>query len=109
MNLLKFKNLLGVLLLSCFIAQSQDKLSLESIYASSKYSSDSQSQVFWISEGDAYITVASNSDGESQLIKHRSKDNKSSVFLSADALTPEGTTKALDVEAFRLSQDQTKV
>lgn len=109
MSLLKFKNLLSVLLLSCFIVQSQEKLSLESIYASSKYKSDYQSQVFWISEGDAYITVASNSNGESQLIKHRSKDNKSSVFLSADALTPVGTKKALDVEAFRLSQDQSKV
>lgn len=109
MSLLKFKNLVSVLLLSCFIVQSQEKPSLESIYASSQYRSDYQSQVFWISGGDAYITVASNANGESQLIKHKSKDNNSSVFLSADALTPEGTKKALDVEAFRLSKDQTKV
>lgn len=109
MSLLNFKNLVSVLLLSCFIVQSQEKPSLEAIYASSQYRSDYQSQVFWISGGDAYITVASNANGENQLIKHKSKDNNSSVFLSADALTPEGTKKALDVEAFRLSKDQTKV
>lgn len=109
MCLSKLKCVVSILLLSCFVVQAQQELSLEAIYNSSKYNSEYQSQVFWISNGDAYITIASNANGENQLVKHLSKNNESSVFLSSEALTPTGATKALNVEAFTLSEDQSKV
>ncbi|HLV64063.1 S9 family peptidase [Galbibacter sp.] len=107
--LIKFKYLICVLFLSCFIAQAQEELTLEAIYNSSKYSTQYHSQIFWISKGDAYITIATNENGGKQLIKHTSKNNNKSIFLSSQALTPIGATKALDVEAFSLSDDQSKV
>ncbi|HLV63728.1 S9 family peptidase [Galbibacter sp.] len=105
----KFKYLICILVLSNLLAYAQEELSLEAIYNSSKYSSDYQSQVFWISQGEAYITIAHNKNKESQLIKHSSKNGNESIFLSSQALTPIGATKALNVEAFSLSDDNTKV
>jgi dipeptidyl-peptidase-4 len=91
------------------MVQSQEELSLEAIFNSSRYRSEYQSPVFWISKGDAYITIATSANGEKQLIKHKSKNDDTSVFLSSEALTPSGATRAIDVEAFSLSDDQTKV
>lgn len=109
MRQIKIKTLFCVLFLGYFVSHSQEQLSLEAIFNSSQYRSDYQSQVFWISDGDAYITIATNSNGDNQLIKHKSKSDDTSVFLSSKALTPKGAKKALTIEAFSLSDDQTKV
>lgn len=109
MYLLKIKSLVSVVILSCIVGHSQDKLNLEAIYNSSQYRSEYQNPIFWISNGDSYITISTNEKGENELIEHRSKNNRSRIFLSSEALTPKGAEQALEIESFSLSDDQRKV
>ena len=100
MYLLKIKSLVSVVILSCIVGHSQDKLNLEAIYNSSQYRSEYQNPIFWISNGDSYITISTNEKGENELIEHRSKNNRSRIFLSSEALTPKGAEQALEIESF---------
>jgi len=107
------------LLLSLFIALSaglsttaQEKdparLTLDRIYNSGEFNVDRARSISWINDGDAFVTIE-NENGNDQLIKYESKSNKRSVFLSAAALTPEGTDQALNVADFSLSNDESKI
>lgn len=84
-------------------------LTLDRIYNSSEFRADRQRPVFWVEGGKAFVTIERNEKGEDQLVKYISKNNKSSVYLSASAITPEGTDKSLNIEDFTLSPDESKV
>ena len=107
------------LLLSLFIALSaglnttaQEKdparLTLDRIYNSGEFNTDRARSISWINNGDAFVTIE-NENGNDQLIKYESKSNDRSIFLSAAALTPEGTNQALNVADFSLSNDESKI
>ncbi|MCC4214524.1 S9 family peptidase [Leeuwenhoekiella parthenopeia] len=84
------------------------KLTLDRIYNSGEFNADRARSISWINEGDAFVTIE-NENGNDQLIKYESKSNERSVFLSANALTPEGANQALNVADFSLSNDESKV
>ncbi|WP_335964976.1 DPP IV N-terminal domain-containing protein [Galbibacter sp. PAP.153] len=105
----KINWLLYFFLTVCTIAQAQEKLTLDAIYNSSEYRGDYQRPISWISGGDAFVTIEKNDEGEDQLIKYISKNNKKEVFVAAEALTSTGTSKALSIEDFTLSEDESKV
>lgn len=106
-NLIVFTLFTGI---CCIHAQQTDSLlTLDRIYASSEFRGESQRPISWIDSGDSFLTVEKTEEGEDQLIKYRSRDNRKSLFLSAEDLTPEGSSRALSVEDFTLSPDQSKV
>ncbi|MDG3583954.1 S9 family peptidase [Galbibacter pacificus] len=105
----KINWLLYFFLTVCTIAQAQEKLTLDAIYNSSEYRGDYQRPISWISGGDAFVTIEKNDEGEDQLIKYISKNNKKEVFVAAEALTSTETSKALPIEDFTLSEDESKV
>lgn len=78
-------------------------LTLDRIYNSSEFRLDRQRPVFWVENGDAFVTIERSENGEDHLIKYVSKDNKRSLYLSADEITPEDEDKALRIEDFTLS------
>ncbi|MGY8916574.1 MAG: DPP IV N-terminal domain-containing protein, partial [Flavobacteriales bacterium] len=92
------------------ISQETDpaKLTLDRIY-SSEFSSDNARSISWINKGDSFITIESTADDEDQLINYESKSNTRSIFLNADALTPSGWDKGLEIADFSLSNDESKV
>ncbi len=102
-------NLLLILFISCnnFFAQEKGLLSLERIYSSSEFSSDYQRPIFWIENGDAFVSIEKNEGGNDQLIRYESKNYESSIYLAAENLIANG--KNLDIEDFSLSPDGSKV
>lgn len=84
-------------------------LTLDRIYNSSEFRAERQRPVFWVEGGKAFVTIERDEKGADQLIKYISKNNKSSIYLSASAITPEGTDKSLNIEDFTLSPDESKV
>ncbi|MGS2737841.1 S9 family peptidase [Sinomicrobium sp. M5D2P17] len=110
-------NKINILLLTFLISgtallsaqQTDSILTPDRIYNSREFRADRQRPVFWVEDGDAFVSIERNSQGEDQLVKYISKNNRSSIYLSAEAITPEGTDKALEIEDFTLSPDETKV
>ncbi|UGU16522.1 DPP IV N-terminal domain-containing protein [Sinomicrobium kalidii] len=89
--------------------QTDSLLTIDRIYNSSEFRVDRQRPVFWVEDGDAFVTIEPSGEGEDQLIRYVSRNNRKSVYLSADKITPKGRDKALRIEDFTLSPDETKV
>ncbi|MDN3594148.1 S9 family peptidase [Zunongwangia endophytica] len=90
------------------IAQENDSLlTLERIYSSSEFRSDYQRPIFWIEEGDAFVSIEKDKAGNDELIRYESKNYKSSTYLSAENLKVHGHNLA--IEDFSLSPDASKV
>ncbi|WBL24119.1 S9 family peptidase [Zunongwangia sp. HGR-M22] len=105
-------NLVGIILLLFFpfssSAQENDSLlTLGRIYSSSEFSSDYQRPIFWIEEGDAFVSIEKDKAGNDELIRYESKNYKSSTYLAANNLNING--KNLAIEDFSLSPDGSKV
>lgn len=97
---------------TCLKAQQQTDnslLTLDRIYNSEEFKGDYQRPIFWIENGDAFITVEQLESGEDQLIKYISINHEKSVYITPDQITPKGHNKALPIEGFTLSPDGTKV
>ncbi|MEL4306715.1 S9 family peptidase [Joostella sp. CR20] len=91
------------------VSAQDDKLTLDRIYNSSEFRGSYQRPISWIANGDAFVTIERNNAGEDQLIKYLSKNNEKSVFVTAEDLKPKGSDKALRIENFSLSDDESKV
>lgn len=82
-------------------------LSIDRIY-SGEFRQDYQSQIQWIENGKAYVTINRENPGAAnELVRWDSKTQKQGVFVPADALTVKG--KPLPIESFSLSPDGSKV
>ncbi len=84
-------------------AQSDTRLTIDRIFASSEFQMERQPSISWIEGGDSYVIVE---DG--RLIKFETTSQERSVFLSQDQLTPDGRD-VLNIEDFSLSDDESKV
>ncbi|WP_028377527.1 S9 family peptidase [Leeuwenhoekiella sp. MAR_2009_132] len=93
------------------IAQENDLslLSLDRIYTSNEFNSESARPIFWINNGAAFITVEQNASGADELIKYSSKTNGQATYLNAATLTPALASKSLSIADFSLSKDESKV
>ncbi|WP_031427883.1 S9 family peptidase [Flavimarina sp. Hel_I_48] len=92
----------------CDAQQATDSLlTLDRIYNSAEFRGESQAPIFWIENGDAFVTIEQNSAGNDELIQYQSKNYKKSAFLSAEKLNVDGEN--LSIEAFTLSPDGSKV
>ena len=96
------------LICSASAQQAKDSLlTIDRIYNSSEFRGASQAPVFWIENGDAFVTIEQNDAGNDQLLRYESKNYKSSVYLSAEKLNTSGNS--LSIEDFSLSPDGSKV
>ena len=102
---------LSVFLATIVIGQeaSEKLLTLDRIYASNEFRPDYQRPIFWIEDGDAFITIEQNTRGQDELVSYQSRNHQRSIFLNATSLTPSGRKASLAVEDFLLSPDGTKV
>ena len=89
-------------------AQESRQLTLDRIYNSREFSGDWQGPVRWIENGEAYVAFEYTAEGL-KLVRYTSKDQTSSLFLSAEQLTPTGAEAPLELEDFTLSDDESKV
>ncbi|RAV30006.1 S9 family peptidase [Sinomicrobium soli] len=89
-------------------AQENDSLlTLDRIYSSGEFSSDYQRPIFWIEDGNAFVSIERNKNGHDELVRYESKNYKRSSYLPAENLTVDG--KYLNIEDFSLSPDESKV
>lgn len=89
--------------------QSSSELTLDRIYASGEFREDYQSPISWIEDGESYIIIEWNENGQNELISYQTKSQSQSTFLSAAQLTPAGWSDPISVEDFSMSDDETKV
>lgn len=88
-----------------FAQVSDSLLTIDRIYNSSEFRGERQGPVFWIDQGEAFVTVEKDEKGQDQLIKYISRSNKKSTYLSSVENTPSGHNAALEIEDFSLSPD----
>ena len=86
---------------------SDSLLTIDRIYNSSEFKGDRQAPIFWIENGDAFVTIEQNEAENDELIRYESKNYQKSVYLSAEKLDLNGN--ALSIEDFSLSPDGSKV
>lgn len=86
---------------------SDSLLTIDRIYNSSEFKGDRQAPIFWIENGDAFVTIEQNEAENDELIRYESKNYKKSVYLSAEKLDLKGN--ALNIEDFSLSPDGSRV
>jgi dipeptidyl-peptidase-4 len=84
-------------------------LTIDRIYNSSEFRKEARRPVFWIEDGDAFVTIERNEKGHDQLVKYVSRSNEKSLYLSSGEITPEGHNSSLRIEDFTLSPDETKL
>lgn len=98
-----------LILITAIATQAQDsRLSIDRLY-SGEFRADRQSPATWIEEGDAFIIIESNDQGENEMMRYRSSDAERSTFLSSAQLTPAGESEPLNIESFSMSNDESKV
>lgn len=84
-------------------------LTIDRIYNSDEFYGDRQRPIFWVDNGDAFVTIENDGEGRDELVKHRSRDYVKSIFLGAGSLTPKDADGSLSIEDFTLSPDGTKI
>lgn len=84
---------------------SDSLLTIDRIYNSSEFRGERQGPVFWIDQGEAFVTVEKDERGQDQLKKYISRSNKKSTYLGSVESTPSGHNEALEIEDFSLSPD----
>ena len=101
-----------------------DNLSLSSIYQDEKFKAEKSGQIRWVEDGNAYLAIEKsktneNDDSENNLEKNNENDNEiisydpntqaRTVLVTAKALTPQGSDKALTIDNYIFSADKTKL
>lgn len=100
---------LFITLLTVVALQAQDsQLSIDRLY-SGEFREDRQRPATWIEEGNAFIIIERNDQGQNEMIRYSSSNAERSVFLSGAQLTPSGQNTPLRIESFSLSNDESKV
>ncbi len=84
-------------------------LTLDRIYASGEFRMDYLQPLQWMSGGDAYVRVERNADGKQELVKYQTTTSKKEVILSNEKLIPAGKDKAIYIESFSFSADESKL
>lgn len=98
-----------ILVLLTVALQAQDsQLSLDRLY-SGEFREDRQPPATWIEDGNAFIIIERNDQGQNEMIRYQSSDAERSTFLSSTQLTPSGQGEPLNIESFSMSNDETKV
>lgn len=81
-------------------------LTIDRIYASSEFRSESFGPASWLGDGSAYTTVESAPDGSgSQLIRYDAARGTREVLVSPRQLTPNGVTTPLEIDSYSWSPD----
>ena len=110
-NTMKHLTLLSLILLSLTSYGQQDAslLTLDRIFASNEFSQEYLRPIKWTKDGNSYITVEMNADGQNELIKYGTANDSKTVFLSGNQLTPNGEDEPVYIEEFYLSDDESKI
>ena len=111
---MKYISIIFLCLLTALNAPAQNNqdsklLTLDRIYASGEFRQDYQPPVKWIADGESYIIIERNNEGQNEMIKYSSSATDKSTFLSAAELTPANQDQPLQIEAFSMSNDESKV
>ncbi len=87
------------------------QLSVERIFAKNEFSEEKISDIRWSKIAPVYFTLATSHDKQPgrDLIKVELTTGNRTTIVAASAFTPTGMSEPLNVEAFELSPDESKV
>ena len=97
-----------IAIFSIIYLPAQNLLTIDRIYASNEFQQERQTPIKWIQNGESYVIIESNENGQNQLIQYGSATEKRTIYLSSKQLTPENRDEPLIVEEFYLSGDESK-
>ncbi|MFA6675984.1 MAG: S9 family peptidase [Bacteroidales bacterium] len=105
-----FISLLVFSCISLISSSAQNKLTLNDIFNSSKYSSKGVANLRWMKDNISYSTLEINSKGLGyDIVKYNVKDNSKQILVDASELIPEGKKKPLFVYDYSWSDDDSKI
>jgi len=91
-------------------AQTGNTLSLRDIYASDRFQLEPVQPTRWLADGSGYTTLEDNeSQSGKDIVRYHPKAKIRDVMVSAEALTPSGSTKPLSIADYQWSNDGNKV
>lgn len=80
-------------------------LTIDRIHASNEFQEAYPPPIKWIADGESYLII----EGNNEMVKYSASNSQRSIFLSSSQLTPENQRGPLNIEAFSLSDDESKV
>lgn len=102
-----------VLCTSSLIAQTNDKgtLTLDRIFSSSEFRSETFGPARWLDGGNAYTTLepATSAKEALDIVRYETATGARSVLIAATSLTPSGASKPLVIEDYAWSGDSGKL
>ena len=102
-----------VLCTSSLFAQTNDKrtLTLDRIFGSSEFRSETFGPARWLDGGNAYTTLEPAAPGKQVLdiVRYETATGARSVLIAATSLTPSGASEPLVIEDYAWSQDGGKL
>jgi dipeptidyl-peptidase 4 len=98
---------------SGLIAQTNDKgtLTLDRIFGSSEFRSETFGPARWLDDGNAYTTLERSAPGKEALdiVRYETATGARSVLIAAALLTPAGASESLVIEDYAWSKDGGKL
>ncbi|MGZ8845849.1 MAG: S9 family peptidase [Pyrinomonadaceae bacterium] len=102
-----------VLCTSSLVAQTNDKgtLTLDRIFSSSEFRSETFGPARWLEDGNAYTTLERPAPGREALdiVRYETATGARSVLIAATSLTPSGASEPLVIEDYAWSGDGGKL
>ena len=91
--------------------QHDTTLTVDRIFSKQEFAVDRHRKIVWSRMSESYLTLAaSTDDAESdQLIRIDNASGRVTIVASVSDLTPVGSDRALKVESFQLSADESKI
>jgi len=85
-------------------------LTLERLFDSTEFSTESYGQVVWTKQGSGYFKFEKAQDGEGRdLLRVDAATGKKELIVPAHAFVPSGESSPLSVEGFEFSSDESKL
>ncbi len=89
--------------------KSSSLLTLDRIYASGEFRMDYLQPLQWIESGNAYVRVERDENGKQELVRYETASSKRNIIIKNEWLIPNGPEKAIYVESFTYSPDESKL
>jgi dipeptidyl-peptidase 4 len=100
-----------LLVFSATLCAQQSKLTLDRIFSSSDFRSESFGPARWLEDGRSYTTLEpSRANKEANdIVRYDATTGERSVLIAGTSLTPKGTSSPLDIDDYSWSKDSTKL
>lgn len=96
------------------IKAASSELTLTSIYQDKKFKPERIGQVNWVDDGSAYLAIENTKtdkgdSGDNEVVSYNPSTLERTILVTAKQLTPQDSEKALTIDDYTFSNDNTKL